>query len=334
MKVGQDDFNRREFDFMIEEKDNLIHGRVGAAFALRKAGARPQGAVGDAEFFGGEEVAVQVDASGGQQENDCGEKQIFLHDTEELTLVRKEHSYRRKVTSGAFTLVELLVVIAIIAILASMILPALSRAKETAHKARCLSNLKQLALATKVYLGDNAGFYPPRTNQNRWPTMLQDQYQNVNLLLCPSDLVRGEPQTVTNAGTLPDRSPRSYFINGWNDHFFNTLGPDFATYMAGTSPAAGLKENAIRKLSDTVVFGEKRNAAADYFMDLLEGMGGNDADRTEHGCHSRLKGSGGGSNFAFADGSVRFLKYGTSVWRVNLWCLSDPDRTQYAFEPP
>ena len=59
----------------------------------------------------------------------------------------------------AFTLVELLVVIAIIAILLAMLLPVLSKGKLSAQRAACESNLRQLGVATELYLGDNAGFF-------------------------------------------------------------------------------------------------------------------------------------------------------------------------------
>jgi prepilin-type N-terminal cleavage/methylation domain-containing protein len=60
-----------------------------------------------------------------------------------------------------FTLIELLVVIAIIGILASMVFPVFARARESARKAVCLSNIKNIALAIQMYLADNNDTFPP-----------------------------------------------------------------------------------------------------------------------------------------------------------------------------
>jgi prepilin-type N-terminal cleavage/methylation domain-containing protein len=231
-----------------------------------------------------------------------------------------------------FTLVELLVVIAIIAILAGMLLPALSRAKEAGKRIQCVNNMRQLGMSLRMYGDDNDGVFPPRAPVNRWPILLHDGYKNVRVLLCPTD---NENPATFGTNEPPqyaiDASPRSYIINGWNEYFRDTLSTnEFAAYMNGTYPG-GMKEMNIPFPSETIVFGEKETGSGHFYMDDLEvseGVPGNDMSEIEQGRHSNIghKQGSGGSNHTFADGSARFLKCYAGVKPLNLWATTADER--------
>jgi prepilin-type N-terminal cleavage/methylation domain-containing protein/prepilin-type processing-associated H-X9-DG protein len=255
--------------------------------------------------------------------------------------------------NAGFTLVELLVVIAIIAILASLILPALSRGKALAKSAKCKSNLRQLGLGLIMYVGDFEK-YPlgeSPLEQKLWFEYLESYVGSVwedPVFRCPAGdnkfTWRGVSR-ISTEGILETGAPVGDY--GYNRHGCSGVGQmgNSAAWRVGEFGLGGtifnmepyqvsaLAESRVKVPSEMIALGDAlqrmsgRILSLDIAMLTIEGfMFGGESSLAEHERKARNRHVGHG-NITFCDGHVEGIKlrklFGTSDASLRRWNIDN-----------
>ncbi|RYX86741.1 DUF1559 domain-containing protein [bacterium] len=204
---------------------------------------------------------------------------------------------------SAFTLIELLVVIAIIAILAAILFPVFARARENARKTSCLSNEKQIGIGVMQYLQDYDEKYPvqdeSQTPPYLWFSPVQPYIKSTQVFRCPSatDAAHNNNSVTT---------PSDYVANG----FF----------------ARGASQAQFQNVSEQIMTAERADNATDIDYHPW--------DPNEFQSHIAINRHLEGSNFLFADGHAKWMKWERTLTPVAPGAIGQGYHNRDNLNPP